>query len=112
MPYDGRAAVAGELVARAKGTLVTSVYGDDAAWLADFTASAAATTGRLYIGSAGAVGSTPGPGVALPQTQHGGPGRAGGGEELGGLRGLNLYLQRVALQGERSLVDTLSGTTT
>jgi hypothetical protein len=47
--------------------------------------------------------------VALPHLLHGGPGRAGGGAELGGLRGLELYLQRVALQGNRPLVESLAG---
>jgi 3,4-dehydroadipyl-CoA semialdehyde dehydrogenase len=41
----------------------------------------------------------------LPQSQHGGPGRAGGGAELGGLRALGLYSQRVALQGNRPLIE-------
>ena len=46
-------------------------------------------------------------GTVLPQLLHGGPGRAGGGEELGGLVGVKLYLQRVAVQGSKSLVDGL-----
>jgi oxepin-CoA hydrolase/3-oxo-5,6-dehydrosuberyl-CoA semialdehyde dehydrogenase len=45
----------------------------------------------------------------MPQLLHGGPGRAGGGEELGGLRGLGLYLQRVAVTGDRALVERLAG---
>jgi oxepin-CoA hydrolase/3-oxo-5,6-dehydrosuberyl-CoA semialdehyde dehydrogenase len=45
-----------------------------------------------------------GPGAVLPATIHGGPGRAGGGEELGGLRGLQPYLQRTAIQGDRAVV--------
>ena len=44
----------------------------------------------------------------LPQLVHGGPGHAGGGEELGGLRGLQFYSQRVAVQGERALLDALA----
>ena len=47
------------------------------------------------------------PGMVLPQLVHGGPGRAGGGEELGGRRGLAFYMQRVALQGDRALIDGL-----
>jgi hypothetical protein len=43
----------------------------------------------------------------LPSLIHGGPGRAGGGEELGGRRGLAFYMQRVALQGDRALIDGL-----
>ncbi len=109
LPYDGSAADAAGLVALGGGTLVTSVYGDDPAWLAAFLAGAGATTGRLYVGSAGSAPEALGSGIALPQTLHGGPGRAGGGAELGGLAGLDLYLQKVALQGERTLVERLGG---
>jgi oxepin-CoA hydrolase/3-oxo-5,6-dehydrosuberyl-CoA semialdehyde dehydrogenase len=45
----------------------------------------------------------------MPQLMHGGPGRAGGGQELAGLKGLELYLQRVALTGDRVLVERLAG---
>jgi oxepin-CoA hydrolase/3-oxo-5,6-dehydrosuberyl-CoA semialdehyde dehydrogenase len=45
----------------------------------------------------------------LPQLSHGGPGRAGGGEELGGLRGLGIYQQRVALQGDKSILKSIAG---
>jgi 3,4-dehydroadipyl-CoA semialdehyde dehydrogenase len=52
---------------------------------------------------------TVGPGTVLPHSIHGGPGRAGGGEELGGLRGLSFYSHRVALQGDRPLLEALLG---
>jgi 3,4-dehydroadipyl-CoA semialdehyde dehydrogenase len=110
LPYDGGAAAAAAIVARGGGTLVTSVYGDDAGWLADFLTAVAPTTGRVYVGSAGSAEAALGSGIALPASLHGGPGRAGGGAELGGLRGLELYMQRVALQGERALIESLSGT--
>ena len=109
IPYDGGSATAAKIVALGGGTLVTSVYGDDRDWLSDFVGGCAATTGRLYVGSQEAAGEAPGSGVGLPQTLHGGPGRAGGGEELGGLLGVKLYMQRVALQGARPLIDDLSG---
>ena len=99
MPYDGSAQDAAALIGLGGGMLVTSVYGDDADWLRAFAGRAAAHAGRLYIGSSGAAGTAPGSGAVYPQTQHGGPGRAGGGAELGGLVGLRLYMQRVALQG-------------
>ncbi len=104
---SGTAAEAARLVALGGGTLVTSVYSDDAEWRADFFAAAGAWTGRIYVGSTGAEGF--GSGAALPGSLHGGPGRAGGGEELGGARGLAPYLQRVALQGHRGVVDPLAG---
>ncbi len=108
LPYDGSAADAAGLVALGGGTLVTSVYGDDPAWLAAFLAGTGPTTGRLYVGSEGSAPEALGSGIALPQSLHGGPGRAGGGAELGGLAGLDPYLQKVALQGERALVEKLS----
>jgi len=104
--YDGTADSAARLVALADGTLVTSVYTDDAAWAGSFLQAGGAYTGRVYLGSADAQGM--GSGLALPQSQHGGPGRAGGGSELGGLRGLELYTQRVALQGSRAMIDRLA----
>jgi len=108
MPYDGEAPTAASLVALAGGTLVTSAYSDDRAWLRRFVADCAAVTGRLYIGSAVSAEVMPGSGSALPQCSHGGPGRAGGGAELGGLRGLELYSQRLAVQGDRALVEDLT----
>lgn len=109
MPYSGEADEAAALVAKGGGMLVTSVYGDDADWLDAFLAGTGAHCGRIYIGSEGSAEASFGSGAALPQTLHGGPGRAGGGEELGGLVGVTRYMQRVALQGERSLVDALAG---
>ncbi|MFL6200124.1 MAG: 3,4-dehydroadipyl-CoA semialdehyde dehydrogenase [Thermoanaerobaculia bacterium] len=109
LPYDSTAAAAADVMALGGGTLVTSVYSDDSGWIGDFLARGASATGRVYVGSQASVGETPGSGAALPQTLHGGPGRAGGGEELGGLVGLRLYLQRLAIQGSKSLVDELAG---
>jgi oxepin-CoA hydrolase/3-oxo-5,6-dehydrosuberyl-CoA semialdehyde dehydrogenase len=107
LPYDGTAASAAEIVELGGGTLVTSAYTDDAAWAGEFVARGGGGTGRIYIGSESSAAEAPGSGAALPQTLHGGPGRAGGGEELGGLIGVKLYLQRVAIQGSKSLVDGL-----
>ncbi|MEE8103987.1 MAG: 3,4-dehydroadipyl-CoA semialdehyde dehydrogenase [Planctomycetota bacterium] len=107
LPYDGTAEQAAQLVGRANGTLVTSTYSDDEAWTAAFLQAGGAFTGRIYLGSAAIAEHGFGSGVALPQSQHGGPGRAGGGAELGGLRGLDLYTQRVALQGSKSTVEQL-----
>jgi oxepin-CoA hydrolase/3-oxo-5,6-dehydrosuberyl-CoA semialdehyde dehydrogenase len=107
LPYDGSARDAAEIVALGGGTLVTSAYTDDAAWAADFVARGGGDTGRIYLGSEASAADAPGSGAALPQTLHGGPGRAGGGEELGGLVGVKLYLQRVAVQGSKGQVDGL-----
>jgi oxepin-CoA hydrolase/3-oxo-5,6-dehydrosuberyl-CoA semialdehyde dehydrogenase len=109
LPYDGKAAQAGSIVALGGGCLVTSLYSDDQSWVAQALPGAGAWSGRLYLGSEKMAAQAPGSGLALPQSLHGGPGRAGGGEELGDLRGLNLYLRRVALQGGRSMITRLTG---
>jgi len=95
------------IVAKGGGGLVCSLYSEDAAWLEDTVARIAPFHGRLYIGHP-KIELSPGPGTVLPQLVHGGPGRAGGGEELGGRRALGFYLQRVALQGSRPLVQALA----
>ena len=109
MPYDGTALDAAAIVALGGGTLVGSVYTDDPAWFEDFFAAAANTTGRIYWGSTASAAEAPGSGAALPQMLHGGPGRAGGGAELAGLAGLELYMQKVAVQGAKSAVEGLFG---
>lgn len=108
VPYDGRAESAADLVARGGGTLVTSVYSDDPVWRRSFLTHGGATTGRLYLGSEESAGDAFGSGAALPGSLHGGPGRAGGGEELGGLVGVTRYMQRLALQGGREVVEGLA----
>ena len=90
------------------GTLVTSAYGDDPEWTRAFVAGVGCFTGRIYLGSAGSASEAPGSGIAMPQTLHGGPGRAGGGEELAGLAGLRPYLQKVALQGARASLQEIA----
>ncbi|MFN7973910.1 MAG: 3,4-dehydroadipyl-CoA semialdehyde dehydrogenase [Acidobacteriota bacterium] len=110
MPYDGAARTAVALVRRGAGGLVSSVYTDDRAFLGEVVTGIASHLGRVYIGSAKVADKAPGPGTVLPQLVHGGPGRAGGGEELGGLRGLAFYMQRTALEGDRALLDQIAGT--
>ncbi|HET7785756.1 MAG TPA: 3,4-dehydroadipyl-CoA semialdehyde dehydrogenase [Myxococcales bacterium] len=97
-----------DLVRRGGGGLVCSVYSDDREFLRAFVLAVAPYHGRIYVGSEKVAGQTLGPGTVLPQLLHGGPGHAGGGEELGGLRGLALYSQRVAVQGDRALLDAIA----
>jgi len=104
MPYDGSPETAADLVRRGEGSLVSSAYGDDRDWLKGMVLGLAAWNGRLYLGSEKVADAAPGSGAALPFLLHGGPGRAGGGEELAGLRGLDLYTWRTALQGDRGLI--------
>jgi oxepin-CoA hydrolase/3-oxo-5,6-dehydrosuberyl-CoA semialdehyde dehydrogenase len=107
LPYDGDVRGAGALVALGRGGLVSSVYSDDRRFARELTLDAAVHHGRVTVGSAKIADASPGPGTVLPQLVHGGPGRAGGGEELGGLRGLDFYLQRSAIQGYRPLLERL-----
>ena len=117
LPYSGEAAQAAEIVARGNGGLVCSIYSDDAAWIQHAVlgndeasdgalAGVAAFHGRIFLGHP-KIELSPGPGTVLPQLLHGGPGRAGGGEELGGARGLSFYMQRVALEGSRPVIGKL-----
>ncbi|WP_437682859.1 3,4-dehydroadipyl-CoA semialdehyde dehydrogenase [Sorangium sp. So ce131] len=108
-PYDGSAARAAELLCRGRGSLVCSVYSDDRAFAAEVLLGVAPYHGRVLLGSEKIADQAPGPGTVLPQTVHGGPGRAGGGEELGGLRGLHLYSQRTAVQGARPILEAILG---
>ena len=108
MPYDGSAEEAGELVGLGEGSLVSSVYSDDATFVAAAVLAMAPYNGRVHVGSAEVAEESWGPGTVLPGLVHGGPGRAGGGEELGGLRGLHHYMQRTAVQGPRGVLDLIA----
>jgi 3,4-dehydroadipyl-CoA semialdehyde dehydrogenase len=92
------------MVRRGDGGLVTSVYTDDKDVMTEALFGFGSWHGRLNFGSAKVAEHSVGPGTVLPSLVHGGPGRAGGGEELGGVRGMTLYLQRVALQGDEPLL--------
>ncbi len=114
LPYSGGggAGEAAHLVARGEGTLVCSIYTDDKDFLATALLKSATWTGRILVGSEKVADQATTPGMVLPSCIHGGPGRAGGGEELGGERGLRFYMQRTALQGDRSMLDRLLGAET
>lgn len=106
MPYESTEELV-ELVARGGGGLVASVYGDDRAVLSELVLGLAPHHGRVLVGSKKIVDQAISPGLVLPSCVHGGPGRAGGGEELGGERGLRFYMQRCAVQGDRALLDKI-----
>jgi 3,4-dehydroadipyl-CoA semialdehyde dehydrogenase len=95
------------LVVRGGGGLLACVYSDDPAFVGELVPLLAPHHGRLFLGSAKIAEASPGPGTVLPSLAHGGPGHAGGGEELGGTRGLALYMQRVALEGARPVIERL-----
>jgi len=109
LPYDGTAKAAADWMNRGGGCLVASVYSDDKQWIQETVTGIAPWHGRVWVGSEKTMGHALGPGAVLPGAIHGGPGRAGGGEELGGLRGLQPYLQRTAIQGDRSVVGKTYG---
>jgi oxepin-CoA hydrolase/3-oxo-5,6-dehydrosuberyl-CoA semialdehyde dehydrogenase len=96
------------LVSRGEGGLVCSIYAEDPHFIEAAVLEAAPYHGRIFLGHP-KIELSPGPGTVLPQLVHGGPGRAGGGEELGGPRGLALYSQRVALEGARPTIEKLIG---
>lgn len=110
LTYSGDPDVAAALVRRGNGGLVASVYSDDREFLERAVLGIAPYHGRVYVGGSKVLEHATGPGLVLPQCVHGGPGRAGGGEELGGLRGVLHFMQRVALQGPRPIVEGISGT--
>ncbi|MEO6322621.1 MAG: 3,4-dehydroadipyl-CoA semialdehyde dehydrogenase, partial [Polaromonas sp.] len=97
VPYRD-AAHALALVRRGQGSLVTSLYGSDAGALAAAALELADSHGRVHVISPDVAALQTGHGNVMPQSLHGGPGRAGGGEELGGLRALNFYHRRSAVQ--------------
>jgi 3,4-dehydroadipyl-CoA semialdehyde dehydrogenase len=107
MPYDGSAEAAVKLVRAGAGGLVSSVYSDDKAFVREAVLGIASHHGRVTIGSSKIASQAIPPGMVLPNLVHGGPGRAGGGEELGGRRGLSFYMQRTAIQGDRALVEAV-----
>ena len=108
MPYDGiDEALA--LAARGKGSLVATLVTRSPQLAAKVIPQMAAWHGRLHsLDRVSAVEST-GHGSPLPQLKHGGPGRAGGGEELGGLRAVKHYLQRAAVQGSPAMLSAVTG---
>jgi oxepin-CoA hydrolase/3-oxo-5,6-dehydrosuberyl-CoA semialdehyde dehydrogenase len=108
LPYAGDAREAAAIVARGNGGLVASLYCDDLDWTRAALFAIAPLHGRVFLGHP-KIEFSPGPGTVLPQLVHGGPGRAGGGEELGGLRGLAFYMQRVALEGSKPVIAKLLG---
>lgn len=108
MAYDGiDEALA--LAARGRGSLVATLVTRDPQIAARAIPVAAAWHGRLLVLDAEAAVESTGHGSPLPQLKHGGPGRAGGGEELGGMRAVRHYLQRAAVQGSPTMLAAVTG---
>jgi oxepin-CoA hydrolase/3-oxo-5,6-dehydrosuberyl-CoA semialdehyde dehydrogenase len=109
VPYDGTAESAAALVRKGGGGLVCSAYSNDSDWLETYVLEVAPWHGRVWTCSDRVAEQTLPPGMVLPNLVHGGPGRAGGGEELGAARGLEFYTQRTALQGFKGFVEKTFG---
>ena len=105
MPYDGSVEQAAALAVRGQGSLVASLFSDDRDFATRLTLALLPWTGRIYVGDSKTADHATGHGLVLPSCVHGGPGRAGGGEELGGLRGLEFYTQRASVQAGRALIE-------
>ena len=108
MSYDG-IEQAIMLANKGEGSLVASVYTHDPKIASDVVFGIGSFHGRLVLIDRDCAKDNTGHGSPMPQMTHGGPGRAGGGEELGGVRSLAHYMQRVALQGSPKMLTAVTG---
>jgi oxepin-CoA hydrolase/3-oxo-5,6-dehydrosuberyl-CoA semialdehyde dehydrogenase len=99
-----------ELAARGRGSLAGSVVTADPGFAREVVLGTAPWHGRLLVLDRDDARSSTGHGSPLPVLVHGGPGRAGGGEEMGGIRGVLHYLQRTAVQGSPRMLASVTGT--
>lgn len=98
---------ASALLNRGQGSLVASIITNDGEVARELTIGSAAFHGRLYFDNRTSMKEATGHGSPLPHMVHGGPGRAGGGEELGGIRGVMHYMQRTAVQGSPDILTAI-----
>jgi oxepin-CoA hydrolase / 3-oxo-5,6-dehydrosuberyl-CoA semialdehyde dehydrogenase len=107
MPYkDLDEAV--EIVKLGKGSLVTSIITADDKLAREFVTEAAHMNGRILVLNERCAKESTGHGSPMPMLTHGGPGRAGGGEEMGGMRGVMHYMQRTAIQGHPQTITEIT----
>jgi oxepin-CoA hydrolase/3-oxo-5,6-dehydrosuberyl-CoA semialdehyde dehydrogenase len=107
MPYDNMEE-AMALAKRGKGSLVGSLMTKTPAIAAQVVPRLAANHGRLHVLDRESAGESTGHGSPLPSLKHGGPGRAGGGEELGGIRAVTHMMQRAAVQGSPTMLTAIT----
>ena len=100
------------LTNRGGGSLVASVYTHDPKVASDLVFGVSSFHGRLVLIDRDCAKEQTGHGSPMPQMVHGGPGRAGGGEELGGVRSVHHYMQRTALQGSPRMLTGVTGSWT
>ncbi len=108
LPYDGVAQLP-DLLALGSGSLVASVVSADLDVVRDVVLGAAAHHGRILVLDSTSAKESTGHGSPLPVLVHGGPGRAGGGEELGGMRAVFHHMQRTAVQGSPDVLQAVTG---
>ena len=99
-----------DLAARGRGSLVGSVVSGDPAVVKDLVLGVAPWHGRVLVLDQDSAAESTGHGSPLPHLVHGGPGRAGDGEELGGIRSVLHYMQRTAIQGSPKAISAVTGT--
>jgi len=92
-----------------KGSLVSSIATNDDKIAKEYVVNAASHHGRILVLNRDSAKESTGHGSPLPALVHGGPGRAGGGEEMGGMRGIKHYLQRTAIQGSPTTLTEITG---
>ena len=97
-----------ELAKMGKGSLVCSIVTNDDKIAKEFVMGAAAMHGRILVLNAACAKESTGHGSPMPLLTHGGPGRAGGGEEMGGKRGVLHYMQRTAIQGSPTMLTKIT----
>lgn len=107
MPYKNTEEAI-ELAKLGKGSLVSSLATVNEQFAKDFILGAGTYHGRILMLNRDCAKESTGHGSPLPMLIHGGPGRAGGGEEMGGLRGIKHYMQRVALQGSPAMLTAIT----
>lgn len=107
MPYRDLAHACA-LLNKGKGSLVASVITNDGDVAREVAMQSAAFHGRLYFNNRKSMAEATGHGAPLPHMVHGGPGRAGGGEELGGVRAVMHYMQRTAIQGSPDILSAVT----
>lgn len=99
-----------QLSKKGKGSLCSSIVTADDNIATEYTIGAATYHGRILILNSECAKESTGHGSPLPMLVHGGPGRAGGGEEMGGVRGIRHYMQRVAIQGSPTTITAITKT--
>ncbi|HEY1892234.1 MAG TPA: phenylacetic acid degradation bifunctional protein PaaZ [Steroidobacteraceae bacterium] len=108
VPYEGLDSAI-TLARRGAGSLVGSVFTGDEAVAARLVLGLAPFHGRILVVNRHCAKESTGHGSPLPHLVHGGPGRAGGGEEMGGIRGVLHYMQRTAVQGTPDVLTAVTG---